>query len=490
MGKLDNIEPKRVMHYFEEISNIPRGSYNETEISNYLVDYAIKHELEYYQDKLNNVIMIKDASEGYEKEEPIIIQGHMDMVCEKVQGSSHDFTKDPLDLYVEDGFLKARDTTLGGDDGIAVAMALAILEDDEIKHPRLEVVITTSEEVGMDGAAGINLSMLKGHTMLNLDSEEEGSFLTGCAGGSSTELRLPVTYDVVSKHDWNVKKNEICCKLTVDGLLGGHSGAEIHKGRAQAGMLLGRVFMAFNRGRVEFDIASFKAGNKENVISCYGESEIVVYDYDAAKAVVEAVEATTREEYQIADPDIRINLEKLDMVAPKKLSDKSKRDVVFMLGLSPYGIQKMSENIKGLVETSLNPGIIEISDGIFRMVYSVRSSVNGAKRMLNDKLREFAEYVGAEILIRGDYPAWEFKVDSPLRDKMVRIYEEMYGKKPVIEAIHAGLECGLLSEKIKNLDCVAMGPDILDIHTPKERLDLESTRRSYEFVLRVLADKN
>lgn len=476
MGILSNLEPKEVFRYFEEICSIPHPSYKEEKISNYLVEFAKERGLEYYQDELKNVIIIKEPTNGYEKVEPVILQGHMDMVCEKEPDYHIDFEKDGLSLVVEGDYVRAKGTTLGGDDGIALAYALAILDSDSISHPRIEFVCTVSEEVGMEGATGIDLSMLKGKRLINLDSEEEGIFLVGCAGGCSAECILPLT--------WKKPDGETV-ELVVEGLTGGHSGAEIDKGRGNSNILMGRVLMEVF-SKTPFFIAELEGGNKDNAIPRETRAKVVVKDMDTFEKAVKCSERAIKEEYAITDPDIKVTLKPVKEKATKVLDEEINRKVITLLNTLPNGIQTMSANISGLVETSLNLGVLRLEKDRLSLRFSVRSSVGTAKKFLLQKLEFILRQFGGTVHFHGDYPAWEYKKDSRLRENMVMIYEKMYGKAPKIQAIHAGLECGILAGKIEGLDCVSIGPDIFSIHTTQEKLSISSTRRVWEFLLEVL----
>ncbi len=469
-----NLEPAKVFHYFEEIAAIPHGSGNTKAISDYLVSFARKRELFCVQDDSNNVIIIKEASKGYEDAEPVIIQGHMDMVCEKESGSSIDFEKDGLSLYVDGDFLRAKGTTLGGDDGIAVAYALAILDSNEILHPRLEVVITVDEEIGMLGAMCIDLSMLKGHKMLNIDSDVEGHFLTSCAGGMTVETSLPVVYENASG---------LLCRVTVTGLCGGHSGSEIDKEHANANLMMGRVLKSF-ADRMEFGIVSLSGGLKDNAIprECMALLLIREEDRPILQEVTDTLNPILAKEYAASDRDIKICTEELGKKEASVLNSVSHTKVIFYLCNVPNGVCHMSRIMPGLVETSLNLGIMELNDRFLRLVSSVRSSVSSRKEELRGRLEFLAEFLGGTISVNGDYPAWEYKEDSPLRDTITDVYRELFDEEPVFEAIHAGLECGVLSEKIPNLDCVSFGPNNFDIHTPMERLSISSTEKIWKFL--------
>ena len=474
----EKLYPQRVFYYFEQIAAIPHGSRNTKAISDYLVNFAKEHNLTWYQDESNNVVIVKEASEGYEAAEPIIIQGHMDMVCEKEKGVDIDFEKDGLKLYVDGDFLKAEGTTLGGDDGIAVAYALTLLESEEIAHPKLEVVITVDEEIGMLGADAIDLSMLTGHTMLNIDSDVEGSFLTGCAGGMAVNVTLPVK---------RVAQSGQKISLIVTGLEGGHSGSEIDKEHGNANILMGRVLRTLSE-ETPFGIISLAGGLKDNAIprECVAELLVPQENVNLAKEIADNLSGELKKEFIVADPAVAVEFEDMGETEADILDFASVSRVIFYLRSVPNGVQDMSQVMHGLVETSLNLGIMELKEDALYTVTSIRSSVGTRKTDLLDRVTGVVELLGGEVEVEGDYPAWEYKQDSALRPQIAKVYEQLYGKEPVFETIHAGLECGLLSDKIKDLDCVSFGPDNFDIHTPKERLSISSTGRVWDFIVEFL----
>lgn len=460
---------QRVFDYFEEICAIPHGSRNTKQISDYLADFAKAHGLVYYQDETNNIVIIKEASAGYENAEPVILQGHMDMVCEKESGCDIDFEKDGLCLYVDGDFVRAKGTTLGADDGIAVAYALALLESDEILHPRLEVIVTVDEEIGMLGAEAVDLSMLKGRRMLNIDSDVEGHFLTSCAGGMTVEAAIPVT---------RMAQSGLLMEVTVTGLSGGHSGAEIDKEHANANLVMGRV-LKYLSDRMELGIVSMKGGLKDNAIPREHKAELLIPPAKKAELLsyLEELTAILQKEYAASDANIHITSADLGEQEAQILSFSSMSKVLFYLRQVPDGVQHMSRVMPGLVETSLNMGILTLKeDGLFTTT-SLRSSVSTRKEELFDRLAHLVEFLGGEVEANGDYPAWEYRADSKLRETISEVYRELFEKEPVFEAIHAGLECGILSGKISDLDCVSFGPDNYDIHTPNERLSISSTER-------------
>ena len=481
MSVLENLEPKEVFHYFEEITKIPRPSYKEDKISDYLVKFAKDRNLFVYQDEKKNVVIIKEATKGYEDVEPIIIQGHMDMVCEKEPGYEIDFENDGLTLQVDGDYISAKGTTLGGDDGIAVAYALAILDSDTIAHPRLEVIITTCEEVGMDGATALEPSMITGKRMLNLDSEQEGSMLVSCAGGCTTVCTLPVSFATAEGEVVSVK---------VSGLLGGHSGDEIDKQRGNSNQLMGRFLLRL-QNEMDFQLAEIAGGTKDNAIPRETAAKLVIPEgkTDAFLEEIEKYDKILKKEYQSSDSGVKIEGEVLKDTKLDAMPLEDTKKVVFLLVHLPGGIQRMSMDIEGLVETSLNMGILCIKDNAVCMTYSVRSSLQSQKELLVEKLKSMTEFMGGSVSSHGIYPAWEYKKESTFREQMIAIFEKMYGKKPTVEAIHAGLECGILAGKIKDLDCVSIGPDMKDIHTTEERLSISSARRVWEYVLEVLKCK-
>lgn len=482
MSILEGLKPKRVFHYFEKITQIPHGSENTKQISDYLVDFAATHGLSYIQDESNNVIIRKEASAGYEHSIGVILQGHCDMVCEKTAGSDHDFKHDPLKLEVDGDFISAKDTTLGGDDGIAVAYMLAILEDDSISHPPLECVFTTDEEIGLLGANALDASLLKGKRMINLDSEEEGSIWTSCAGGMRSDCEIPVIREKVHGTSYEV---------VIDGLLGGHSGSEIDKNRANSNILLGRFLFGLSQ-RMNYSLIEAEGGSKDNAIPRISSAMLLIDEKESEllNSFASQLELQLKKEYENTDDGIYITLSKGKEADYHALSQISREKLTFYLMNVPNGIQKMSGSIEGLVETSCNLGIFHMfkEDDNLLGSLSVRSSVESAKDALSDRLCYLTEFLGGTYSTRGSYPAWEYREDSLLRDIMVKVYEDMYQKKPQVVAIHAGLECGLFYGRIDGLDCTSIGPDLTDVHTTEEKMSISSAARVYEYLLNVLKE--
>lgn len=489
MGVLSNLEPAEVFHYFEEICGIPHGSGNTKAISDYCVEFAGNHGLRCQQDSFNNVIIWKDGTAGYEQSAPVMLQGHLDMVCEKEAGCDIDFEKDGLTLQLHDGVISAKGTTLGGDDGIAVAYALAILASDTIAHPPLEAVFTVDEEIGMLGAAALDVSALHSRTMLNLDSEEEGYLLVSCAGGITTTAHLPICRETVTGYRITLK---------VAGLRGGHSGVEIDKGRANACQLLGRTLYQL-QDHFKFQICSVQGGLKDNAIPREAGAELVLTGFrgtdswepdqvrnDLARKIAEWMEIY-REEYRITDPDICLAWEDCGTgIQEDVVSSEGTAKIITMLQCLPGGIQKMSFAIDGLVQTSLNMGILKTTEKEVAAAFSIRSSVETEKKDLIAKISCLMESLGGSISSVGEYPAWEYRQDSPLREKMIEVFCGQYGRQPIVQALHAGVECGLFAGKLPGLDCVSYGPDMKDIHTPKESMDVASVQRTWEYTLEIL----
>ena len=473
--KLEGLEPRSVFRFFEEICAIPHGSHQTKAISDYLVAFAKSHNLEYIQDESNNVILFAPGTCGMEDHAPVILQGHMDMVCEKDVDCPLDMAVDGLDLTHDGVSVYARGTTLGGDDGIAVAYALAILDDRSIPHPPLEVIITVDEEVGMLGAAAIDLSMLKGRTMVNLDSEEEGFFTVSCAGGARSTITL------------NAERKAVygpCVRLTVENLRGGHSGEEIHKNRANANKVMGE-FLGRIQKLMPLCLTSFTGGSKDNAIprSCQATVVAMGIGIERINDIAAQLQQEIRENFD--EPEATVQAFDVDALGGNALTTTATADVISLLCAAPNGVQAYCPDMEGLVQTSLNMGIAKLGDR-FSVTFCVRSSVNQEKEALLQKLRDLADFYNGTYSQMGTYPAWEYKKESKLRDVMVPIYTEMFGKEPQVLAIHAGLECGLLSDKLPGLDCVSIGPQMHDIHTSREKLEIASTERTWKFLLAVL----
>lgn len=476
---LENLEPKRVFYYFEELTKVPRATFDRERISSYCVEFAKKQGLEYTQDEAYNVIIKKPGTPGYENSEPVIIQGHLDMVGDKTQDSEHDFAKDPLDIYVEDGYIKARNTTLGGDDGIAIAYAMAILESDDIPHPPIEAVFTTDEEEGMLGAGAIDLSGLKGSMLLNIDSDVEGTILAGCEGGYEHILTLPIERE---------EKEGVVLGLRVKGLQGGHSGLEIHEQRGNANKLMGRLLMTLRAEGVDYSLVEMNGGSKPNVITPFASAKVLVCPccVEKAKELVTEYDAEMKAEFGADEAGITVTSEDMGTQKVDAMTEESTKKVVFLVTATPDGVQCFSRDIKGLVETSWNLGIVSTAEERVKVHFRVRSAVASKKESIKKTFAMWADYLGAASKVADDYPAWAYKTDSKIRPIAVDTYREVFGKEPIVTTVHAGLECGLFAGKKPDLDSISFGPEMLDVHSPKERLNIASTERMWNYLKALL----
>ena len=474
--EFEKLEPKNVFKWFYEISQIPRGSGNEKAISDFLVAFAKTRKLEVWQDKAMNVIIKKPATKGFENSEPVILQGHMDMVPEKEAGSSHDFLKDPIKWQLKGDMLYATGTTLGGDDGIAVAYCLAILDSNDIAHPPLEVLITTEEETGMGGAMAVTGEHLTGKRFLNIDSEEEGYFLVSCAGGANVNIFFDIEKET--------SKGEIV-KISVSNLLGGHSGMEIIKQRANAIKMLARTLHTIKE-KEELNVVEIKGGSKHNAIPKDAFAYIAVKNADSVIKIANEFASQLKKEYRTTDPDMKISVEKAN-VSKKEMftSCLSERLIDFMV-MTPDAVQYMNMEIKGMCQTSLNNGILEEVDGKLMFTISVRSSVKSMLDEVLNKLALCAKYTRAHYTKKSEYPAWEYEENSPVRDIAIKTYKELTGKDAIVTAIHAGLECGLLKKTLPQIDAISFGPNLHDVHTPDEHMEIKSVERVWKFLLKYL----
>lgn len=472
---LEHLEPKGYFRIFEEFSAIPHGSRNMQAISDWCVEFAKSHGLKYIQDELLNVIIFAPGTPGYENAPPMILQGHLDMVCEQTEDCTKDMEKEGLDLETDGINVWAKGTTLGADDGIAIASFLAILDDPSIPHPPLEVVLTTEEEIGMLGALDMDMSPLKGKQMINMDSDKEDILTVGCAGGSMVTCELPVERESFTG---------VVIKVKISGLTGGHSGIEIHKGRANASMLMGRVLCALERA-MELRIEKVTGGQKDNAINTIAEAVCVVGDVTAAKSMVETLGAAFQKEYHRTDPNMVVEVSECTCQQVPMTKDATHR-VVFFLTCAPNGVQTMSQDLPGLVESSLNLGILQTEETHLTAAFCVRCNPKTQLDMLHDRLRCLTEYLGGTVDISGVYPTWIYDKDSPLLKKMVEVFEEQHGYAPKLEVTHAGVECGILCNGIPGLDCVAIGPNASGAHTPNERMEVASVQRVWKLLLEVL----
>lgn len=475
-----NVEPINVFNYFEKISQIPRGSGDEQRISDYLVSFAISQNLEFVQDDALNVLIKKPATAGYENAPTVIIQGHMDMVCEKNQATIHDFSTDPLTLVVDGDFLRADETTLGADNGIAVAYGLALLAADDISHPPLEVLFTTNEEVGMDGARALDPQLLTGRYIINIDSEEEGIFLIGCAGGVRAHLNLAIEYDEESSFSNTFK-------LAIRGLKGGHSGMEIDKHRANANILMGRILSELALTN-SFCLAEISGGAKDNAIPREADAIICTDStFESLTEIIHEIEGAFGNEYKTNDNEIKLTLCKSEFISKHYTSEVTKK-IVDILVLIPNGVQGMSADIAGLVESSCNLGVVSASSTEITFASAIRSSIATRKYEILNRMLHLCDLTETTLNAHGDYPGWEYKADSRLREIFLSSYKVLFEEDGSLSAIHAGLECGLLLEKVPTADVIAFGPNMYDVHTPNERVSISSVEKNWELLLKVLSE--
>lgn len=477
MSVLEGLQPVSVFRFFEDISKIPRGTFDTKKISDFCVAFAKERNLEVIQDEVNNIIIKKPGTAGYEACDPVIIQGHLDMVCEKTMDSQHDFKTDGIELVVKDGFISAKDTTLGADDGIAIAYALAILDSEDIPHPPIEALFTVDEEVGMEGATAIDMSQIKGEFLLNIDSDVEGTILAGCAGG----FRKTFSFSV----EREMKQGEVI-RIQIDGLRGGHSGAEIDQQRGNANKMMGRLLNRLNQ-KTEIRLIDINGGTKDNVITSGCTANIVCEDSSESKKMLDEMLTIWKEEFREDEPALDLKYEiQTNQTNCLKKADSDK--MIFFLNCSPYGVQEFSRSLKGLVETSLNMGVVKTEESEITVMFLVRSSSDKKLEQMQETLDAWGRQFNAKTKVSGAYPAWVYRPDSKLRKIASDTYQELFGVTPEVTTLHAGLECGLLSGKKPELDCISFGPITYDIHSVHERLDIASTERMWEFLKALLAN--
>jgi dipeptidase D len=482
MNILKNLEPKNVFRYFEEISQVPRSSGNEKQISDYLVNVAKGLNLEVIQDQALNVIIKKPGTKGYENSPVVIIQGHMDMVCEKNKGTEHDFAKDPIKLRVIDDMIYATDTTLGADNGIAVAYALALLDSTDIPHPPLEILITTDEETGMSGAMAVSKEYISGKILINIDNEEEGDLLVSCAGGVRSKFSLQG--EVESLNGLNK-----VVEISIRGLKGGHSGMEIIKERGNSNKLLGRVLKDLSK-EIDFRVVSLNGGSKDNAIPRESDAIIGIKNSDLSK--VKEVLAKWQEiflnELRVQDPGVKVLLNEEIEQVNEGFTKESTDNAINLLVLIPNGIRTKSFEIENLVQSSSNLGVVKTIGNSVQYDSAVRSSIKSLKNQIIEESRAISELVGCDFKTVADYPEWEFNPESKVRELFKDVYKRMYGKEANIVAIHAGVECGLLSENLGGLDMISFGPDMYDVHTPQEHLNIKSVSNMWDYLKEILKE--
>ncbi|MDD4494921.1 MAG: aminoacyl-histidine dipeptidase, partial [Eubacteriales bacterium] len=468
---------------------VPRGSGMEEKVSDYLVSFAKQRGLEAERDSSLNVLIRKSGTPGYENSEPVIIQGHMDMVCVAKDGMNIDFSTEGIKTVRDGKFLKAAGTSLGADNGIAVAYALALLDSDDIPHPPIEALFTTGEEIGLIGATRLDIQGIKGKTLINLDSEEEGEFLTGCAGGINTDVILPVEWENEKTECCNPKSEKGLYKISICGLSGGHSGLEISKQRANAIKMMVRMLDGI-RKEIDFSLVDIKGGSKMNAIPV--QAEAIIFS-DKSSTLVESVsswERIFRNEHKTSDPGLKIEFMPVNDGEPKVINRRMKKtsrdSLLNILLLLPDGVQTISREMPGLVQSSNNVGVLRISGDEIILENCPRASIGSLKEEIVNRIELIAALNSARVKNEHDYPEWEYVPESRIRDLFVSVYEELFGKKAKVNAVHAGVECGILGKKLGGLDMVSLGPDMKDVHTSNESLDLESAERVWVLLQEVL----
>ena len=480
---IEGLKPQLLWKYFAEIAKIPRGSKHEEKISKYVLDTAKRLGLEAKADKLGNVVARKPASPGKEKVKSVCLQGHLDMVCEKNKDKVHDFLKDPIELVRKGNVMMANGTSLGADNGVAVAANLAIMEDRTLVHGPLEFLFTIDEETGLTGASGLDGSMLASRIMLNLDSEEEGALYVGCSGGKDTTGTWKAAFDPAPK-------GFVAAHLTVSGLKGGHSGLEIHQGRGNAIKILNRALLALEAHGAR--VSTIEGGNKRNAIP--REAEAIVFLppkawADAEKAVTD-FNAVARAEVATADPGLKV------LIAPHKgkkgkvLKKALQKKLLQAISALPHGVMKLSADIPGLVETSTNVAVIATTPKAISLATSQRSSVESEIREIAHTVATIFTLGGAEVKQGDGYPGWKPNLNSPILKLAKSTYHQLTGKEPEVKAIHAGLECGIIGEKVPGMDMVSFGPTLEAVHSPDEKIYIDTVERFWEYLLAILKNVN
>jgi dipeptidase D len=475
----EQLKPQRLWHYFGEVLKIPRPSKKEEKIVAWLLEFGNKHGLETLRDEIGNVVIRKPGTKGFENSPWVCLQGHVDMVCEKDSGNPHDFDRDPIDAYIEDGWVKARGTTLGADNGIAVAAMLALLEAGDIAHGPMECLFTIDEETGLTGAFGLDPGLLKSRILLNLDSEDDGEFFIGCAGGKDTVIELPAEKE-------KIPGGYIAYRLVVSGLTGGHSGDDIHKGRGNANKILNR-FLQNAASRFGARVSTFEGGNLRNAIAREANGVFLIPEgrQETLKAYASEYQQTLRYEFRVTEPELKIELEKAqtpDFI----LSQKTQELLLNSLYACPHGVIAWAQDIPNFVETSTNLASVKMHNGFFRIATSQRSSVESAKEDICSMVASVFALTGASITHSDGYPGWTPNPSSAVLDMSVAAYEELFGQKPVVRAIHAGLECGLIGDKYPGMDMISYGPTIRNPHSPGEKLEIATVGKFWVLTLDLL----
>jgi len=473
---LENIEPCYVFRYFEDLTRIPRGSGNEDMVCEYLIKFAKDHEFTYYKDDMKNVLINVPAPPGYENHPVIILQAHTDMVCEKNEETIHDFTKDPIKIEIEGDKVIAKETTLGADDGMGIALAMALATDPEAAHPALEIVCTSDEERGMSGVEFFDASVLKGRTLINLDADDEGVFVVGCAGGPVIRTEIPVVWE-------NVTDEFIPLQIKIAGLKGGHSGEDIHRGRGNSNILLNRILRRIESA-MHYYISEVSGGLQYNAIPREAEATIFVPNKNLEEVlkIVNEMTAIFKNEYYLIEDDMKISVEKVVAVSRRVLSKESQKRFMNFITFSECGITRMNLQLDGVVESSVSVGVVRTEADKLIVMTMTRSSMKSMYMEMYYKIVKLAQEVKGKIQILNNCPEWEFNPKSEVKQLFEKTYEEIFDKKPKVTVLHAGLECGIFAKKIPEyVDMIAVGPDIRDLHTPGEYVFISSVQKFYKF---------
>lgn len=483
---INGYKPEKLFRFFEDICRIPRGSGNEAGISEYIVKFAEERGLYAVRDKENNVLVRMPATERFKNATVLVLQGHVDMVCEKNNDVEHDFLTDPIVPYVDGKYLRAKGTTLGGDDGIAVAAMMTLMDGELPEHPEFEFLFTTNEEVGLTGASAFDYSKLKGRTMINMDSEEDGHVIVGCAGGIRSDISCSTDME-------EIPSGYTPYKITVKGLMGGHSGENINSGRSNANKLMGRILSEVAKN-TDVRIISLDGGSKDNAIPRECAVTIALEDHSKGLAVAVRISEEIRSELYPDDSKFEFTFSECEKLCCA--SSLFSRTLISMINIVPNGVITMSKDIEGLVEFSRNLGVIKFEDGNLNMIFSSRSAnesqIDASVSQLNDLclLGGMACKDNAAFSVKhySRYPGWRFSQNSPLRDCYMRVYERLFGRKPEANIIHAGLECGIISSHVEDMDMISIGPDMKDIHSPDEALDLGSCERFFALLKEIILE--
>jgi dipeptidase D len=476
---LEGIKPEKVWFYFEEITKYPRPSKKEEKIAAYIKGWAKDKGFEIQEDEIGNFVIRKPATPGMENRKKVCIQGHIDMVCEKNADVEFDFDNDPIQPYIDGDWVKAKGTTLGADNGVGVAMGMALLDSDDIPHPDLELLCTLDEETGLTGAIKLGNSLLKSDILINLDSEEDGTFTIGCAGGMNTLGIYPYKSD-------SIPENSETYKISVTGLRGGHSGINIHEGRGNAAQMMTRILWNLTN-KLNIGLVNFNSGSKHNAIPREAFATVVVANAAATdlEKEVQNYHNILFAEYSSVEPGLKVTFEKVDP-ANRVLNMDFQKNLLRSFYSILHGVYRMSPDIPGLVQTSNNFAIVETKENTIEVLTSQRSSLETEKIDIANKIRCAMELGGAEVQQGSGYPAWQPNIHSPILEEAKEIYKRMYGNEPHIIAIHAGLECGLIGEKYPHMDMLSFGPSLEDVHSPQEKISISSTAKTWDFLVEVI----